>query len=165
MTDDWFDEPQVPTAPRRRPTARTDVIAASRVGTRRIVAGAIVAALLLGLGLALSGVLGSHPTRRSATSTPAPPTKSSATTAAASHPQARASGPSIPLKPGDHGVQVTVLQRTLESVGYSPGAVDGHYGPSTRRAVAQFQRAFHLAPDGIVGPRTLLLLSAQLGGP
>ncbi|MDX6471151.1 MAG: g-D-glutamyl-meso-diaminopimelate peptidase [Gaiellaceae bacterium] len=168
MADDWFDEPRIPAAPRRRPTGRSDVITASRVGNPRILAGALAAALLLlglGLGLAVSGVFRSGTVRRAATTAPAPPAKAKTTTAVTPRPQARGSGPSIPLKPGDQGPQVTVLQRTLVSVGYSPGAVVGHYGPSTQRAVAQFQRAFHLAPDGIVGPRTLLLLSAQLGGP
>jgi peptidoglycan hydrolase-like protein with peptidoglycan-binding domain len=33
-------------------------------------------------------------------------------------------------------------------------AVDGEYGPQTRRALLAFQRAHGLAPDGVVGLRT-----------
>jgi peptidoglycan hydrolase-like protein with peptidoglycan-binding domain len=70
--------------------------------------------------------------------------------------------PSIPLKPGDQGPAVKVLQRALASLGYSPGSVDGSYGPSTQRAVARFQAASNLAPDGILGPQTLAALRAAL---
>ena len=35
--------------------------------------------------------------------------------------------------------RIRVLERALASLGYSPGTVDGTYGPSTQSAVAQFQ--------------------------
>ncbi len=49
---------------------------------------------------------------------------------------------------------VRSLQAKLTTDGFSPGPVDGRFGPLTRAAVARFQRADGLAVDGIVGPRT-----------
>lgn len=50
---------------------------------------------------------------------------------------------------------VTSLQRHLAAAGYSPGPVDGRYGPLTERAVTRFQRDRHLQVDGVAGPQTL----------
>jgi peptidoglycan hydrolase-like protein with peptidoglycan-binding domain len=41
---------------------------------------------------------------------------------------------------GSSGGLVKKLQRRLKRLGYQPGAVDGHYGPQTGRAVQQFKR-------------------------
>ena len=49
---------------------------------------------------------------------------------------------------------VRSLQAKLTTRGFSPGPVDGRFGPLTRTAVQRFQRADGLAVDGIVGPRT-----------
>ena len=49
---------------------------------------------------------------------------------------------------------VRSLQAKLTTRGFSPGPVDGRFGPLTRAAVQRFQRADGLAVDGIVGPRT-----------
>ena len=67
--------------------------------------------------------------------------------------------PTTTLKPGDSGPQVKALQRELASLGYSVGAIDGHYGKATTKAVTAFQRSHHLTADGIVGPATLLALA------
>ena len=67
--------------------------------------------------------------------------------------------PTTTLKPGDSGTQVKALQRELVSLGFTVGAIDGSYGPATSNAVAAFQRARHLAADGVVGQATLLALS------
>lgn len=72
--------------------------------------------------------------------------------------------PAGPLKPGDRGSEVKVLQRALASLGYSPGKVDGDYGAATQSAVTRFQKASKLTPDGILGPKTLLALRAALKG-
>ncbi len=54
-----------------------------------------------------------------------------------------------------HGsVRVRVLQRQLTAAGFSPGPVDGRYGPDTQHAVRDFQTATSLAVDGIAGPIT-----------
>ncbi|WP_277949794.1 peptidoglycan-binding domain-containing protein [Priestia endophytica] len=47
-----------------------------------------------------------------------------------------------------------ILQRKLTSLGYSTKGVDGIFGANTDQAVRQFQKACHLAVDGIVGPAT-----------
>ena len=55
-----------------------------------------------------------------------------------------------------------LLQRTLAHLGYSPGTIDGQYGPSTTHAVSRFQRTSGLTADGIVGPNTLRALTRAL---
>jgi peptidoglycan hydrolase-like protein with peptidoglycan-binding domain len=57
--------------------------------------------------------------------------------------------------------QVETLQKRLAVLGFSPGPVDGRYGPLTMRAVERFQAAAGLSVDGISGRRTLMLLSAS----
>lgn len=49
---------------------------------------------------------------------------------------------------------VRVLQRRLVAVGFSPGPIDGRYGPLTTQAVIRFQAAHGLQVDGIAGPHT-----------
>jgi peptidoglycan hydrolase-like protein with peptidoglycan-binding domain/DNA invertase Pin-like site-specific DNA recombinase len=49
---------------------------------------------------------------------------------------------------------VRAVQRTLRSLGWQPGPVDGLYGPRTQAAVARFQSASGLTADGVVGPGT-----------
>lgn len=50
--------------------------------------------------------------------------------------------------------QTRAIQTVLKRSGYSPGPVDGKFGPKTVRAVEQFQKRNGLHPDGIVGPVT-----------
>lgn len=52
------------------------------------------------------------------------------------------------LKKGSKGNSVAILQTLLEI------DVDGDFGPKTKEAVIQFQKAHNLKPDGIVGPKT-----------
>jgi hypothetical protein len=40
------------------------------------------------------------------------------------------------------------LQRELKRAGYDPGGTDGKMGPTTRRALRQFQQAQGLSPTG-----------------
>lgn len=61
----------------------------------------------------------------------------------------------VTLRKGDRGRAVRRLQRRLRI------AVDGVFGPQTRRAVRRFQRRHGLEVDGIVGPLT----RAELGLP
>jgi hypothetical protein len=45
-------------------------------------------------------------------------------------------------------------QTVLERLGHYHGDLDGLWGPLSRRAVVDFQKAHGLTPDGIYGPRT-----------
>ena len=57
-------------------------------------------------------------------------------------------------------IRVRSLQRRLAHLGFTPGPIDGHYGPLTTRSVQRFQAAAGLAIDGIAGPHTVAALSA-----
>jgi hypothetical protein len=57
-------------------------------------------------------------------------------------------------KPSQSGPKVRGLQERLKALGYDPGEIDGVFGPSTDRAVRQFQRDHALPADGVVGPAT-----------
>ncbi|NER80806.1 MAG: hypothetical protein F6K42_14795 [Leptolyngbya sp. SIO1D8] len=46
------------------------------------------------------------------------------------------------------------LQSRLASLGYYSGPIDGIYGPATRRAVAEFQRASGLSDTGVIDQQT-----------
>ncbi|HEU5293471.1 MAG TPA: peptidoglycan-binding protein [Burkholderiaceae bacterium] len=61
---------------------------------------------------------------------------------------------------GSQGAEVKRLQRALKERGFSPGAIDGDFGPATEQAVLGFQRstAGALLTDGVAGPRTLAAL-------
>jgi hypothetical protein len=169
--DDWLrpGDRRPARVPRRGPLAEP----------RLVLAGVGALVVLVVIVLALSGVFSSSSPRRAATTPPAttpattgPGTTRAATTrsgtttkATTTRPApAAAPAPSGPLKPGDQGPQVTVLQRALASLGYSPGAIDGNYGLSTQRALSEFQSASKLTPDGILGPQTLLALRTALNG-
>ena len=58
------------------------------------------------------------------------------------------------LKEGSSGDDVVRLQERLKELNFSPGGVDGDFGPATEAAVLAFQRSRGLLADGIVGPRT-----------
>ncbi len=89
------------------------------------------------------------------------PTPASAAAARAAH--ARLGHSVLPLGSGymtrGGSPLVRVAQRDLNAAGYSPGQVDGLYGPRTRHAVVAFQAAHGLQVDGVVGPRTWAALS------
>ena len=110
-------------------------------------------ALLAAVGVFSSGsppsagpTTGARTTSTTRTAAPVPPSLSSPVP------------PTTTLKPGDSGAQVKLLQQELAKLGYPVGTIDGNYGPATSKAVAAFQRADRLTPDGIVGPPTLLAL-------
>jgi peptidoglycan hydrolase-like protein with peptidoglycan-binding domain len=89
---------------------------------------------------------------------PAPPAAPARKSRAATHVGDRS------LRPGAHGRDVRHLQRLLGQVGLRV-VVDAKYGPGTAAAVKQFQRATHLPPSGVVGPKTArALLRAARGG-
>lgn len=51
---------------------------------------------------------------------------------------------------GERSQRVIIVQQRLQQWGVFGGNADGFYGPATRDAVAQFQRARQLAPTGFV---------------
>ena len=157
---DWFE-------PASRREYRRGLLGDMTVTLRTLViGGAVAAAVLVLIGLAAAGVFSgsSHPNAAAPPPASTPTTSSTTgsgqnTTPTTPRP---AAAPSATLKPGDTGAQVKVLQRALARLGYSPGAVDGDYGPSTTSAVQDFQRASGLAPDGVVGSKTLQALRHAL---
>lgn len=60
------------------------------------------------------------------------------------------------IRPGDRGEAVRDLQHRLVELGYriDPAELDGRFGPTTERAVREFQRSRRLDEDGVVGPDT-----------
>ncbi len=58
------------------------------------------------------------------------------------------------LQLGSKGVEVSELQAALKLLGFYTDAVDGFYGDTTAQAVAKFQQAAGLNPDGVVGSDT-----------
>src|ERR671924_1511896 len=104
----------------------------ARVGLVAFLA-VLVLLVLPGTGIAASESVGSAPIQK-----------------AGDEPLARGSGYGAP----DEARRVRALQRTLRRLGWSPGPVDGLFGPRTEAAVVRFQRAAGLAADGIAGTRT-----------
>jgi peptidoglycan hydrolase-like protein with peptidoglycan-binding domain len=65
------------------------------------------------------------------------------------------------LRRGSRGLAVEVVQEYLDREGYTPGPIDGIFGPMTEQAVLAFQEARTLIIDGIVGPQTRRALGMQ----
>lgn len=64
----------------------------------------------------------------------------------------------------DWGAKVAELQCLLQHGGFSPGAVDGNFGPLTESAVIRAQKADKLDVDGQVGPKTWAALRTPRAG-
>jgi peptidoglycan hydrolase-like protein with peptidoglycan-binding domain len=64
------------------------------------------------------------------------------------------------IQNGSTGDAVRLAQQLLTDYGYDPGPVDGAFGPKTEQAVKEFQAAFLLTVDGIVGPKTWAMLGS-----
>ena len=67
--------------------------------------------------------------------------------------------PGTPLRRGDSGDAVFVIQRSLNEIAKNYPAIprvteDGIFGEATERSVRTFQQIFNLTPDGIVGQAT-----------
>lgn len=68
------------------------------------------------------------------------------------------------LRLGARGPNVQLLQAALLRAGFSPGPADGIFGPSTDRALRDFQQDNALAADGSAGPSTLRALQPWMTG-
>lgn len=53
-------------------------------------------------------------------------------------------------KLGDSGAVVRAVQDALDAANFSPGTVDGVFGPRTEAAVRRFQRAVGLGSSGLI---------------
>jgi peptidoglycan hydrolase-like protein with peptidoglycan-binding domain len=65
------------------------------------------------------------------------------------------------IRRGMQGWDVSVLEFFLRARGFPPGRVDGRFTQATARAVRRYQRAHHLAVDGIAGRQTLLTFGVR----
>ena len=66
------------------------------------------------------------------------------------------------LSPGSKGKDVLHLQRRLTDLGFYNGPLDAQYGPTLRRAVAEFRGVNGLEEGGgIADERTLALLRSD----
>lgn len=68
------------------------------------------------------------------------------------------------LRMGSKGARVRDLQTLLVRAGYAV-TVDGDYGPATRDAVKDFQKAQRIKVDGVAGPETVRRLEAWKQAP
>lgn len=73
---------------------------------------------------------------------------------------ASVAAPIPPPPPADHLLPTSVraVQSRLRTLGFYGGAVDGVWGDGTAVAIARFQRARGLQPDGQFGPATVTAL-------
>lgn len=63
------------------------------------------------------------------------------------------------------GPDVLRIQQQLAAWGFSPGVLDGQYGPTTAAAVRAFQTSQKLAVDGVVGADTRAALRKKKPAP
>lgn len=66
---------------------------------------------------------------------------------------------------GAQGSDVMKIQQALQLAGFSPGPIDGKFGPRTKTAVQSFQSAQGIVVDGIVGPITWVRLLSGAPAP
>jgi len=157
--DDWLGDADAAPTRRRRRSSRAPS------DPRVWIAVGLGLVILLIVGLAVGGVFNSS--SKPTTSPIITITSPAATTTSTQTTQNNHTVvvvPGAPLKPGDTGAQVKVLQTALNHLGYSVGKVDGTYGPATTQAVKNFQTAKGLTADGVAGPQTLAAMSSALKG-
>lgn len=65
-------------------------------------------------------------------------------------------------KPFMKDAVVRKIQQALKNAGFSPGPIDGEFGPMTHAAVVAFQIAHGEVADGQVGPNTAKVLGVAL---
>ena len=71
--------------------------------------------------------------------------------------------PQPSLQLGDAGNQVALLQQLCAAHSWgNPGNADGHFGPRTKEAVQELQKAVGVPGDGVYGPHTAAALGQYL---
>jgi murein L,D-transpeptidase YcbB/YkuD len=177
-------------APVSRRPARTSGAHRSAVARRRLIAGALLVALV-GLAGVVAAVLlrgdGSPttpvtqpvaspttteettPSTQTTPSTSTEPTTPTTSTPTTTQPEtSEATGFTLPegtkLERGaeNDAAVVRELQQALTAAGYDPGPADGTYGEQTEAAVVAFQQSNGLSVDGRVGPETAAALNSAL---
>jgi type IV secretory pathway VirB10-like protein len=147
---------------------------------RRLVALAVavlvlIAVVVLAL-IAFAGGDSSTPTEATTTNLPTTTPTTTATATAPPQPPPPANPPPPPppsstpasnlpagiIRPGATGADVKAVQQALARAGYSPGPIDGDYGPKTEQAVAAFQRSAGIPADGHYGPQTKQALEQKI---
>jgi len=94
------------------------------------------------------------PTTPSQTTEPAKPVESQK--------RQKSSAPSMQVTYSQYPKAVVVfVQQTLNEIGYHAGNVDGKYGPTTRKAVANFQKRENISRSGELNEKTLGKLEAD----
>src|SRR4051812_31911555 len=68
------------------------------------------------------------------------------------------------MKHGQRGWDVAGLQFMLRKKGFSPGSIDGGFGPATLASLRRFQSARGLTVDGLAGHGTISALRRRGGG-
>lgn len=63
---------------------------------------------------------------------------------------------------GVRGSSISLLQKNLTELGYDTKGVDGWFGVDTKKAVMEFQQAFGLTVDGVVGAETQAVIRRTL---
>jgi murein L,D-transpeptidase YcbB/YkuD len=152
--DDWFGGSG--TAGKDRPALPLSPLSST---ARKMLAAGVLALVLILIGLAAAGVFSGGSARHVSRTSLATKTSTTTTRRRKTIP---VRSPTTTLKPGDHGKQVRLLQRSLAKLGYAPGSLDGQYGAATTRALTNFQRTNNLTVDGILGPATLSALTHTL---
>lgn len=69
------------------------------------------------------------------------------------------------LAEGAVGPAVESLQKALRAAGFSPGEIDGAFGPNTRNAVSVFQMSQGMPASGVADERTLSRLNVSTARP
>jgi peptidoglycan hydrolase-like protein with peptidoglycan-binding domain len=64
------------------------------------------------------------------------------------------------LRNGSAGLPVRRLQSRMSAVKFNTGGVDGRFGAKTEAAVKKLQQQAGIGVDGVVGPKTWLLVDA-----
>ena len=132
----------------------------------KTIAGVIVLVILaIGLGFLLSRLI---PTigevRREMSLTPTPLPESPDNVMAVT-PDPLAPTPEPVLRTGSIGEEVKTLQARLHDLGYYTDEIDGQFGPGTKAAVIDFQRANGLEADGMAGSETKAVLYSSQAKP